>query len=99
MNAPFARVGGTYAVEMKNEEVTHKPHGEYLEILPPEKLVFTWISEGFTTNSTVTIELVEAEGQTELTLTHELPADGIEDHRVGWTNALSHLVEFLAQRH
>jgi uncharacterized protein YndB with AHSA1/START domain len=88
--------GGEYLIEMFNEEgQNHTPHGTYLEIIPPERLVFTWASEGFATDSKVTIELFERGEWTELVLTHELPEDMIEPHRQGWTNCLVHLEAFL----
>ena len=88
--------GGEYLIEMFNEEgQNHKAHGTYLEIVPPERLVFTWASEGFATDSKVTIELFERGEWTELVLTHELPEDMIEPHRQGWTNCLVHLEAFL----
>ena len=40
------RVGGKYAIEMSNPEITCTPSGEYLEIVPPRKIVFTWNSPG-----------------------------------------------------
>ncbi len=90
------RPGGKYLIEMFNDEgQNHKPHGTYLEIVPPERLVFTWTAEGFVTDSKVTIELFERGEGTELVLTHELPEDMIEPHRQGWTNCLMHLEAFL----
>jgi uncharacterized protein YndB with AHSA1/START domain len=91
------RPGGKYVVEMFNEQgEKHQPHGTYLEIVPPERLVFTWSSEGFVTDTRVTIELFERAGGTELVLTHELPEDLIEPHRRGWTNCLRHLEALLS---
>jgi uncharacterized protein YndB with AHSA1/START domain len=90
------RPGGKYLIEMFNEEgQNHQAQGTYLEIVPPERLVFTWISEGFVTDSKVTIELLERGEWTELVLIHELPEDIIEPHRQGWTNCLMHLEVFL----
>ncbi len=90
------RPGGEYLIAMFNEEgQNHKAHGTYLEIVPPERLVFTWVSEGFVADSKVTIELFERGEWTELVLTHELPEDMIEPHRQGWTNCLVHLEAFL----
>src|SRR5262245_53976208 len=51
------RVGGKYSVEMSNTEEKCVPCGEYLEIVPPEKLSFTWSVDGKVKNSKVTIEL------------------------------------------
>ena len=90
------RPGGKYLIEMFNEQgQNHKARGTYLEIAPPESLVFTWTSEGLVTDSKVTIELFERGEWTELVLTHELPEDMIEPHRQGWTNCLMHLEAFL----
>jgi uncharacterized protein YndB with AHSA1/START domain len=91
------RVGGKYSIEMSNSEQRCAPTGEYLEIIPPEKLVFSWSTEGLVENSTVTIELFEKGKQTELVLTHELPPDVIEPHQHGWLNCLDHLEALLAK--
>src|SRR5678815_5825073 len=39
------RVGGKYHMDMQYEGKSYPHDGEYLEIVPPERLVFTWISE------------------------------------------------------
>src|SRR3974390_3652047 len=49
------RVGGKYTIEMVNDETKCVPMGEFLEIVPPERLVFTWSVEGKVANSKVTI--------------------------------------------
>jgi uncharacterized protein YndB with AHSA1/START domain len=89
------RPGGKYVIEMSDSEKSCSPHGVYLEIKPPERLVFTWSSAPFVVKSKVTIELFERPGGTELVLTHELPQDAIEAHQEGWTNCLDHLEQFL----
>jgi uncharacterized protein YndB with AHSA1/START domain len=90
------RPGGKYSIEMFNDQgEKHQPHGIYLEIVPPERLVFTWTSEGFVKDTKVTIELFERSGGTELVLSHELPEDMIDPHRQGWTNCINHLASFL----
>jgi len=92
------RPGGNFEIEMFNEkgEEECKPHGIYLEIVPPERVVFTWTSEGSVKDTKVAIELFERDGGTELVLTHELPADMIEPHRQGWRNCLIHLEALLS---
>jgi len=100
------RVGGKYVINMLKpdgsegscenaSEAEYAPHGEYLEIDPPNKLVFSWISEGFVDDSTVTVLLEEENGGTKLTLRHELPAPVVEPHREGWTTCMNHLEAFL----
>src|SRR5258708_25893665 len=59
------RVGGKYRIEMANEEQRCVPTGHYLEIVPPEKLVFTCTVEGKVKDSKVTIELCEKGSHTE----------------------------------
>lgn len=96
------RVRGQYTVYMRNadgdlatcgpdNEAGCAPHGEYLEIDPPRKLVFTWVSEGFVEHSVVTIELSPIERGTLLNLRHELPAAVAPAHREGWNACLNHL--------
>jgi uncharacterized protein YndB with AHSA1/START domain len=92
------RPGGKFEIEMFNEkgEQECKPHGIYLEIVPPERVVFTWTSQGSVKDTKVAIELFERDGGTELVLTHELPADLIAPHRQGWANCLIHLEALLS---
>ena len=89
------RVGGKYHLDMHYQGKSYPHDGEYLEISPPERLVFTWISEG--TNwkpSIVTIELIERGEKTEVVLTHEgLPndPDSAKSHEQGWIEILEWL--------
>lgn len=90
-----AKVGGKYRVIMRTPDgVKHVTSGEFLEVVPNEKLVFTW---GWDSEpgirSQVTVSLVEAEGETDLTLLHEqLPTVPSRDgHLEGWTGALANL--------
>lgn len=98
------RVGGQYTINMMKEngeagtcdgEERYAPHGEYMEIDPPRRLVFSWISEGFVENSTVTIDLEAVEAGTKLRLVHELPSEVVEPHTHGWNACLDHLVGFI----
>jgi uncharacterized protein YndB with AHSA1/START domain len=95
------RVGGAFRVVMRGmgQEIEHT--GEYREIDPPRRLVFTWVSPYTgSTPSLVTVELepVAPGDRTELTLTHEhLPADQVEDHRGGWERILGHLEAHLTR--
>ncbi len=91
------RVGGKYSIEMFHDEQKCVPTGEYVEIVPPERLVFTWSVEGLVKNSKVTIELLEKGNQTELVLRHELPQDVIEPHQQGWVHCLDHLEALLGR--
>lgn len=106
------RVGGSYSHEMIsdgspstcnadriNTEGTssHKLHsGEYLEISPPERLVFTWNSS-VVKNTRVTVELRDLGESTEVCVTHELleTEDFRRSHSEGWEGCLSNLSTFL----
>ena len=87
------RVGGGYVLKMhcKNGEIyTHV--GEYMEIVPPEKLVFTWNSD-FVQNTVVTITFSGVDSGTEVTISHDLLPAGemTENHRKGWGGCLNRL--------
>ncbi len=100
-----ARVGGRFRFGYANPDTGHvnTVAGEYLVVDPPRRLVFTWAwippHDEFTADqmnfdSTVTIELTDRDGGTQITLTHEkLPTGPItERHIWGWNGALDRLV-------
>ncbi|MCG3117731.1 MAG: SRPBCC domain-containing protein [Candidatus Manganitrophus sp. SA1] len=104
MTIPLAevdlRVGGRYRIQMKDPDggETHTTTGVYKEILPPQRLVFTWRWEGPDSQETeVTIELKEKDGGTELTLTHARFAntESRDKHQHGWNGCLENLSRFL----
>jgi uncharacterized protein YndB with AHSA1/START domain len=84
---------------LNDERTVATASGEYLEIEPPHRLVFTWSSKGrlLVENSVVTVELAALGGRTELTLTHDLDPDSDEGraHARGWEGALTNLEERL----
>lgn len=91
------RPGGRYTIEMIGGEQACTPHGTYLEIIPPEKLAFTWSSgNSGAVGTKVTIELFAQGTGTKLVITHELPEDQIAPHREGWNVCFDHLELFLA---
>jgi len=73
-------------------------HGEFLEVDPPRKLVYTWISSWMPTTTEVRWEL-EAQGNgTLLKLTHTGfagNADQAKGHSTGWSLVLSWLQSFV----
>ena len=71
--------------------------GKYVEIDPPRRLVFTWASPATQhKDSLVTIEFIESDGATEVSLTHEqLPSEESRDrHTEGWKSVLNKLERF-----
>lgn len=95
------RVGGKYRIAMQAPDGNmHTAIGTYREILPPQRLVFTWTWEGSPMPDTlVTLEFHERNGGTELVLTHELFPDAAarEHHVQGWTGCLGSLENFLSR--
>ena len=88
------RVGGMFRIDMQSEHGTSSHTGVYQEIIPPEKLVFTWSSINTQNKETlVTVKLFDQGQQTELVLTHEgLPDKKVQEmHAMGWESILDKL--------
>ena len=99
------RVGGKFRWDLINpegEEMTGQ--GEYRDLQPGRKIVFTWQWEDDETwenhNSIVTVELSDAAGGTELRLLHEhLPSEESRDnHNDRWKSSLNKLDKFLSEK-
>lgn len=86
------RVGGKYLIQFKNK--TLENFGEFLEIIPNQKIVFSWCQE-FGPNqepdTRVTIELFELNAATRLVLQHSGFKDKAvcDQHEMGWTAGLN----------
>lgn len=94
------RVGGALRIAMKGEGRLIEHTGEYLEINPPRRLVFTWVSPYTgTTPSVVTVELHSIGAHlTDLHLFHsQLPPDAARSHGEGWGVMLDRLSGRLTQ--
>jgi uncharacterized protein YndB with AHSA1/START domain len=94
------RVGGRYQVDAPGSPGNMGVSGEYLEIERPDRLAFTWQWRGEDTVTTVTIDLHDAHGSTELVLVHDGFADPAEadQHELGWRSCLDRLPGWLATR-
>ena len=95
------RVGGAYHMDMHYQRKSYPHDGEYLEIDPPRRLVFTWISESTKgLPSIVTVELFERGDETECVLTHEGLSDekNAASHQGGWEEILGWLHGLLTKR-
>ena len=99
-----ARVGGKFRWDLTNSEGEKMTmRGEYRELQPGKKIVFTWQwedDEDWENHvSIVTVELDDAGGGTALRLTHEkLPNKESRDgHTRGWTSALDKLEKFFSR--
>ena len=93
------RVGGRYEISMRDAEGgKHTQFGQYREIVPVSRLVFTWsCPELAVVDSVVTVELIDHGQRTELVLTHELPPDPKirRGHEQGWQGCLGNLEKML----
>jgi uncharacterized protein YndB with AHSA1/START domain len=70
-----ARVGGTFSFRVLRHQHEIDHVGEYLEIDPPRRLVFTWGVASEAARSRVTVEIEPIGSGSALTLTHELHPD------------------------
>ena len=85
------KVGGTFRIDFENKDGVLLPHyGEYLEIVPDKKLVFTWTSDHCHYESKVTLSLLERDSGTEIRIVHEnlFTEKYRTDHQGGWTDCL-----------
>ncbi|MHA1571806.1 MAG: SRPBCC family protein [Alphaproteobacteria bacterium] len=93
------RIGGRYRFDMHlaNGDIVELA-GTYVEISPPERLVFTWGWVGGVTQDTeVSLEFRPHDSGTELLLTHRrLPSPEQRDyHSVGWCGSFECLEDLL----
>jgi len=89
-----ARAGGAYRIGMRKAELGPPiyVYGHFLEVQPPEKLVYTWQWENAfqqMPQTRVTVQFIENGTTTEIVLTHEkLPEISVcLRHRAGWIAA------------
>lgn len=92
------RVGGKYRLDFKNHRVSN--WGEFLEIIPDKKIVFSWcqtFGADQKPDTKVTIELFPESGKTRLVLEHVgfKDQDLCEGHRQGWTGGVTDLTSEL----
>ena len=93
-------VGGRYRIVMQMPSgEQHRVGGVYREIVPNEKLVFTWAWESTPEReSLVTVRLKRAGDGTDMTLIHEQFFDDAarDRHQHGWTGTLERLDRYVS---
>ncbi len=102
------RAGGKFRIQMKNPEGEYfTAVGEFREVNPPERLVYTWdwekdgggtdFGEVEGKTSLITVEFLKRGEQTEFIMTHTRFAtvQSRDGHAEGWTRALESFAEFL----
>jgi uncharacterized protein YndB with AHSA1/START domain len=91
------RVGGKFRIDMQGTDgKVFKHNGEYLEVIPPKRLKFTWISASTNQRPTVvTIDFKPLGEKTEITLVHDGldSVKNVEGHTKGWTAILEQLAD------
>jgi uncharacterized protein YndB with AHSA1/START domain len=93
-------VGGSYRIEMRDGERTMSvAHGRYLQVERPNRLVFSWSSEGQVNvpHSVVSLQFRALGAHTELTLSHDLQPETelAKAHARGWRACLDGLGSLL----
>jgi uncharacterized protein YndB with AHSA1/START domain len=94
------RVGGRYAVTFHTEDgEQHHVSGVYREVVPNQKLVFTWAWRTTPERESLVTVLIKPDGDGSLlTLIHEQFFDepARDRHSEGWAGCLDKLERFLA---
>ena len=88
------RVGGDYKIKINHSEnISVTMSGSFLEIVPNEKLVYSWNSDSVeypAHNTLVTVEFFDKGATTEILLKHskfDRPVS-VQGHSMGWGGAL-----------
>jgi uncharacterized protein YndB with AHSA1/START domain len=89
------RVGGKWSTKGTSAKMgAVTVHGEFVEIDPPRRLSYTWVSSWMPRNTTVLWELEHQSNGTLVKLTHRGFAGNAEqaqNHSIGWTMVLGWL--------
>ena len=103
------RLGGKYLIVLQSPAGgTIKHFGEYVEVTPPEKLVFTWLlenqackgGENQCAETLVSIDFRRINQTTEIRLVHErLPnKEAYDGHEFGWRSTFDCFNDFVLSR-
>ena len=91
------QVGGSYRFDL--DDGSDSMLGTYQEIVPPEKLVFSWsFASMHGVETVVTVEFIERGPSTEVILTHQrlTSKELLSSHQAGWQSMLDQLAQVLA---
>lgn len=102
------RPGGKYHLVIDDDGALSDLTGEYVEVSPPNRLIFTWALSNqpcagvpdMVPNTLVTVDFAAASnGRTTLTITHEgLPPAARQGHEAGWFGCLDELARTMTAR-
>jgi uncharacterized protein YndB with AHSA1/START domain len=88
------RPGGIFLVDINSDRVAR---GEFKEVVPVSRLVYSWGYDGENHivtpgSSLVEVDLLPSNGNTLVRFTHSgLPAEAVPGHSEGWTHYLARL--------
>jgi uncharacterized protein YndB with AHSA1/START domain len=89
------RVGGAVRIVMRDpaKDAEYGGGGQYLEIDPPRRLVFTWYWDGNATRQVIEVDFEESDGATTVRFTHRdlWDEEAVRDHEDGWSNCFDNL--------
>jgi uncharacterized protein YndB with AHSA1/START domain len=93
------RVGGRYRIKMIMTDAEHDVSGVYREIVPNEKLVFTWAWKTMPERESLVTVTFKSDGTgTAMTLLHErfFDEEARNRHNAGWAGTMDKLEKYLA---
>jgi uncharacterized protein YndB with AHSA1/START domain len=96
------RVGGKWSVVMEDAARTmrHQAEGEYREISPPEKLVYThyWVTDEQPVPTLITVDFHDEGDGTRVVMLHEgfVSEASRNGHEQGWTSCFDRLERMFA---
>ncbi len=95
------RVGGEFRIGVESREGNvHMVRGRFLEVIPPERLVYTWIVDDPNLEkmeTLVTADFRESESGTKVTIKHERLSNAklSESVQLGWSSVLDGLTSMI----
>jgi uncharacterized protein YndB with AHSA1/START domain len=94
------KMGGAFRVHFVSKTGDHIATGNYREIIPNQRLKFSWSWEHYAMpDSVVTVDFEDLGQTTRLTLVHEgLPdQEDADDHTKGWTSMIEKFTRLMGQ--
>ena len=95
------RVGGRYRLCMRSPHGRdHWVHGEYREIVAPERIVWTGTLEDDGNETLTTVTFDDHDGKTKLTVhqTYSFESDSTRGAPQGWAETLERLADYVANQ-
>jgi uncharacterized protein YndB with AHSA1/START domain len=94
------KIGGAFRIHFVSKKGDHIATGDYQEIVPNQRLKFSWSWEHYAMpDSVVTVDFEDLGQTTRLTLVHEgLPdQEDADDHKKGWASMIEKFARLMEQ--